>query len=155
MMFLFKKRNFKRQNRKKVVYIAFDIFNTILFPCPNFWRNVIINGNLCFGSKKFSDRKVKSGIINQYYHIRFPLHNVVFAQFHVAKDGAQVKQNGNKPHISHFTKMFYAGSTFSLHQVASPKAKLGLRIYLFKRMHQMRGVKIARGFANNEIIFHN
>ena len=45
-------------------------------------------------------------------------------------------------------------TTGSLHQVASEKTELRMRIFRFQRGHQVRGMQIARGFTGNKIVFH-
>ena len=129
MVLFLKEIYLERQDGKKFIHISFDVFDAVFFPCPNLRRDVIIYGYACFRLHKLGDIEVKTRVIHKYNHIRRPLHNVFFAESHVAEDGAQMKQHGDKAHVCQFFKMLYARSTNGSHEIAAKETELGSRVY--------------------------
>ena len=60
----------------------------------------------------------------------------------------------HQTHISERLVVAHKGAADTLHGVAAEVAKLGLGVALQERLHQTAGVKVAAGFAGNEIVFH-
>ena len=129
MVLFLKKIYLERQDGEKLVHISFNVFYTVFFPRPNLRRDVIIHGDACLRLQKLGDIEVKTRVIHKYNHIRRPLHNVFFAESHVAEDGAQMKQHGDKAHVCQFFKMLYARSTNGSHEIAAKETELGCRVY--------------------------
>ena len=66
-----------------------------------------------------------------------------------------MKKYRNKTHIGEIAIVTYTGSSHRRHQIATEKSKLCIGVKILQRLHQMRCVKVTRGFANYEVIFHN
>ena len=153
-MLLPKEFLFEREDGKKLVHIALDVLNAVLFPSPYFRRDIIINRNPGFGTNKLGDIEIETRIIDQNHDIGLPSYNVLLALFHVCKDSRQMKQHGNESHVCHFFIMLYHRTTFGCHQIASEKAEFRLPIYVFQSCHQMSRMQIARGLTDNQIVLH-
>ena len=150
-----KKLNLKRENGEKLIYISSYIFDAIFFPCPNLGRNIVINRNLRFRMHKLGNIEIKARIIHQNNNIRRPCHDVLLTSLHVGKDGSQMQQYRNKAHVSQLLIMLHHRSSYSSHHITAKETEFSPRILLFQCSHQVRSVQIARGFANNQIVFHN
>ena len=145
----------KRKYGKKLVHISFYILDPILFPCPNLGRDIIINRYLCFRMHKLSNIEIKARIIHQNDHIGRPRHDVLLASLHVGKNGRQMQQHRDKPHVGQLFIMLHHCSSHGSHQITAKEAKFSFRVFLFQCSHQVGSMQIARSLANNQIIFHN
>ena len=59
-----------------------------------------------------------------------------------------------EPHVGQFAVVLHQRAAHGLHQVAAEEAELGLCIGLFQRLHQVRGMQVARGFASYKVVSH-
>ena len=66
-----------------------------------------------------------------------------------------MEQHGDEAHIGEFAVMAHAGAADSRHQVAAEEAELSRSVNIFQRLHQMRGMEVARGFTGYQIILHS
>ena len=83
-----------------------------------------------------------------------PGRDVVLALLHGGKDGTQVEQNGNEAHIGQILVMLHPRAADRRHQVAAKEAEFRLRVFPLQGSHQVRGVQVAGGFADYEVILH-
>ena len=60
----------------------------------------------------------------------------------------------HQTHVGERFVVTHKGAADALHGVAAEVAKLGLGVALNERLHEAAGVKVAAGFAGNEIVFH-
>ena len=104
--------------------------------------------------QKLCNAEVKTRIIHQDNHIGMPSHNVAFALRHVAKNGAQMEQNGHETHIGQLAIVLHACAANGLHLIATKETKLGFGIALPQCFHQFGGMQIAACLTYEEIIFH-
>src|SRR5690606_21885388 len=86
MMFLFVKIFLERQNHIHVIDIAFNRFDTVFFPCPNLWRNIIMRVKTLLFCP-FGNSHIESGIIDKNYRIWMELFDVFFTKFDVIENG--------------------------------------------------------------------
>ena len=105
MVFLFEKRHLERKNGKKFVNVTLNVFDTILFPSPDLWRNIIIDRNICLGFYIFCYLQIEAWIIDQNHAIWLPNSDITLTHAHITKNHWQVKKHGNEAHISQFTIM--------------------------------------------------
>ncbi|MCY1531350.1 hypothetical protein D9M68_665730 [compost metagenome] len=145
--------NFERKNTKKLINHPFNAQYPFLVPGPYFWRNVIIHPDPLLFSK-FSDFKIETGKIDENKYIRPVHHQIILTKFHVFKNGSQVQQNFREAHKSHFGIMFNQYPPFGLHFISAKIPEDGLRILLFKRLHQVGTMQISGSFSGNEIVVH-
>ena len=145
---------FERQDGKQFGHIAPNGFDAPFFPRPNLRRDVIVGRNGRMPLQKLRNAEVKPRIIHQDNHIGMPSHNVAFALRHVAKNGAQMEQNGHETHIGQLAIVLHTCTANGLHLIATKETKLGFGIALPQSLHQFGGMQIAAGLAYKEIIFH-
>ena len=138
----FEEFNFKRKDREQLVYIAFDVLDAIFLPRPNLRRNIIIHRNVRMLLNKLGNLQVKARIIDQNNHIRLPLNNILLAFVHILKDGTQMQQDRNEPHIGQFLIMFDTSTSHRTHQITTEKAEIRLGILFLQGTHQVRCMKI-------------
>lgn len=101
------------------------------------------------------DAEVEAWVIHQYQGVGPPLHDVVLAEVHIGKDGAQVEQDRDEAHVGQVAIVLHRRTTSrGSHQVAPKEAELRLRVFATQGRHQVRRMKVARGFADNQVIFH-
>ena len=98
--------------------------------------------------------EIEAGIVDKYDNVGLPCEDIFLAHGHVAEDSGQVKQNGDETHVGKLAKMFYTCSAFGRHQVTAKVAELSRFVVCLQRLHQMAGMKVSRGFAHNEVVFH-
>ena len=98
--------------------------------------------------------QIKARIVHQNQHIRLPRNNVLLAALHIGKDGAQMQQYGNEPHIRQLFVMLHHHTAHCSHEVASEETELRLRVLLLQCSHQMGGMQVAGSFTDNQIILH-
>ena len=98
--------------------------------------------------------EIEARIIDQDYYVGTPRHNVLLTPLHVAKDGAQVKQDGHKTHIGQVLVVAHALATDGRHEVAAEEAKLRRGVILAQRGHQPAGVEVATRLAHYQIVLH-
>ena len=65
-----------------------------------------------------------------------------------------MQQHGNQAHIGQVAIMADACAADGRHQVAAEETEVSLVVNFLQRAHQVGGVEVARGFADDEIIFH-
>ena len=102
----------------------------------------------------FGYREVEARIVNEYHYIRIPGCDIFFTKRHILKDGGQVQQHRNEPHIGQFAIMLHQLSALRSHQVAAKKAELSLWVFFFQGFHEVRRMQIAARLANYQVIFH-
>ena len=124
----------ERKNHKHLIHIFFDGFYTTFFPRPKLRRNIINNLNSQF-FRKLRNPKIKSWIINQNQNIGFIFQNVFFTKFDITQNGFQILNHFQKSHKSQITVMFDESSSLFLHQVATPKTKICVLVFLFDGFH--------------------
>ena len=154
MMFFLEERNLERQDGKQFSHITLDVLDAVFLPGPKLGRYVIISRYVCIGFQELSNIQVKPGIVDQNHHIGLPPNNVFFAHFHVLEDGSQVQQHGDKTHVRHFLEMPHPLSPNRRHEVSAEESKLSVIVLFFQSRHQVRGMQVSTGFANNQIILH-
>ena len=154
-VFLFEERYLERQDRKEFGYIALDAADPPLLPCPYLRRYIIIGRDICILFQELSYLEIKSRIIYQYHHIRFPFHYIFLTSLHVRKDGTQMQQYRYKTHICQLLKMLDASATFSSHQIAAEETEFCKLVYFFQRAHQSAGMQISTSLAYYQVILHN
>jgi hypothetical protein len=97
---------------------------------------------------------IESGIVDKYDHVGLPLTDVVLAETQVAQDGGKMEEYRYEPHIGQVTVMLYPCAADSSHEIAAEETEVGLGVYFFQRLHQTRGVEVARCFSYNQIVLH-
>ena len=101
------------------------------------------------------DAEVEARVVHQYQGVRLPLHDVALAEGHIGKDSAQVEQYGDEAHVGQVAVVLHRRTTArGSHQVAPKKTELRLRVFATQGRHQVRRMEVARGFADNQVIFH-
>ena len=120
------KLSLKRENGKHFIHIPFNIFNAVLFPCPDFRRNIIINRSFKIFFYKFCNSQIKPRIINQYNHIRLKINYGFFAVIYISENHWSIFQYSPKTHKSHVTIVFHQFSSFCQHKVATQKAEFSI-----------------------------
>ena len=91
--------------------------------------------------------EVKPRIVDEYHHVGLPLQDVLLAHLHVAQDGGQVQQYGDKTHICQLAVVLDHRTAYSSHQVAAEEAELRLSVALLQTLHQVRRMKVAAGLT--------
>ena len=81
-------------------------------------------------------------------------HNVILTTLHVGKDSAQVHQYGYKTHVGQLAIVLHPRTAHCRHQVTAQKTEFSLRVFLLQSRHQVRRMKVARGFTNDQIVLH-
>ena len=84
--------------------------------------------------------EVEARIVDEDDHVRLPLTDVLLAHLHIAENGGQVHQYGDESHIGQFAVVLHQRSSHGSHLVAAKEAKLRLRVLVFQRLHQVRGM---------------
>ena len=121
---------------------------------PKSWEKYNKDRNPCVGMDKLGYIQIKARIVHQNQHIRLPRNNVLLAALHIGKDGAQMQQYGNEPHIRQLFVMLHHHTAHCSHEVASEETELRLRVLLLQCSHQMGGMQVAGSFTDNQVILH-
>ena len=79
---------------------------------------------------------------------------MLFTQPHATHDSSSMKCYLHEAHIGQFAIVLHQGASHGLHEVATKEAKLCVGVTCLKSTHEIRCVKVARGFACNKIVFH-
>ena len=90
MVLLLEERYFERQNGEQFIDIAFDILDTILLPCPDLGRDIVIDRDICPTLYIFCNLQVETRIVHQDYTVRLPLGDIALAHLHITEDGWQM-----------------------------------------------------------------
>ncbi len=138
MMLLLKERNLEWKDGEQLIHIAFNVFDTILFPSPNLRRDIVEHRYMSVTMHIFGYLQIKARIIDKYHHIRVPRFDIFFTKRHIPKDSRQMQKHGNKAHICQFAVMLYQLTTFCSHQVTSKKTEFRFGVLLFQGFHEMR-----------------
>ena len=146
--------NLERKYGKQLIYITTYILNAIFLPSPYLRRYIIIYRYLSMLFDVSGYLKIEPRIIYQYQHVRLPRFDVVLASVHIAEYSTQMQQYRDKAHVSQFAIMLYARSAYGSHQIATEETEFSFRIFRHQRLHKVRCVKVARGLAYYQIIFH-
>ena len=154
-VFLHEEVCLKRQDEIEVVHVASQCLDTMLFPSPDFWCNVIIDRTKRFAGHVSRHFHVKPRIVHQNYGVGSPSFNFTPTLRHAAQNGAQVTDDGDKPHIGQRAEMAKASVAHGRHLVATDEAELGLVVFGLEGFHQPSGMEVAAGFAGNQKIFHS
>ena len=142
------------EDGEELIDIALDVLNAIFLPGPNLRRNIVIDRNICLHFYIFSNLQVEAWIIDKNHTIGLPFGDIELTHLHVPKNRRKVQQYGNEAHISQLTIMFDAGTTNGCHQIAAKETELCVGVNFFQRLHQVGCMKVARGLACYEIVFH-
>ena len=134
---LFEEFYFKRQDREKLVNIAFDVLYAMFFPCPYLWRNVVVDRNIGLALHELGNVKVESRVVYEYDNVGIPTYDVLFAQTHVLKDRAQMEQYGDESHVGQFSIMLYERAAYCRHFFTSVEAKICILVQFLERLHQV------------------
>ena len=154
-MLAFKEIDLERQDGEKLVHVALDVLDAVLLPRPYLGSDVVVDRDTRAGMDVLGDAEVEAGVIHQYQSIGPPLHDVSLAEVHVGKDGAQVEQDGDEAHVGQVAVVLHRRTTArGSHQVAPKEAELRLRVFATQGRHQVRRMEVARGFADNQVVFH-
>ena len=146
--------HFEREDGKQLVHIALDILDAILLPRPYLGRNIIVDRYIRMRVYVLGYLEVETRIIHQNHRIGMPGRDVVLAQPHRSEDGAQVEQDRHKAHIGQLLVMLHPRATNGCHQVTAEETEFRLGVFLPQGRHQMRGMQVARRFADYEVILH-
>lgn len=65
-----------------------------------------------------------------------------------------MQQYRDKPYVRYFLEMLHPPSPSRRHEVSAKEPGLSVIVLLFQSHHQLQGMQVSTGFANNQIIFH-
>ena len=100
------------------------------------------------------DVEIEARIVDENHAVGLPFGDVALAHPHIAQDGGQVEQYGYEAHIGQLAVVLHKCAANGRHQVAAEEAEPCLRVNIFQRPHQMRGMQVARGLTGYEVILH-
>ena len=143
MVLAFKEIDLEGQNGEELIDIALDILDAVLFPCPDFRGDVIIDGYVCLGFYKLRYLQIKAWIVDEDDAIRLPGYNIILAHLHIPQYRRQMKKYRNETHIGEVAIVANAGSAHRLHQVATKESELRIGVKILQRLHQMRSMEVA------------
>ena len=66
-----------------------------------------------------------------------------------------MEQHRDKTHIGQFTIVADTSTANSRHQVATKETEISFTVCIFQRSHQVRGMQVARGLADYQVVFHS
>jgi hypothetical protein len=148
VMLLFEEVDFERKDGKKLIHIALDVLDAVFLPSPNLWGDVIIYRYGSVLVNKLGDFEVETRVIHKDNDVGVPLHDVLFADFHVAENGTCMEQDRNKTHVGKFLVVLDESSPYGSHLIATVETEISLGIVSFQGFHQVRSVQVARCFTN-------
>src|SRR5690606_36480480 len=145
---------FKRKNAQHTIYIALQLVNSILLPGPDLWGD-IVNHFYPFLFGPFGNAHIKTRIIDKDNCIWLVSRNVLLAEFHVAKYGADIQGYFYKAHKGKVAVMLAHQSSYGLHTLSSPKPEISIGILRHQLTHQVGSVQVATGFSGYDVVLHN
>ena len=154
MMLLLEEIDLEGEDREELIDIATDVLDAVFLPCPDLWRDIIVDGDICPRFYIFSNLQIKARIIHEDHTVRLPCRDILLTHLHIAEYRWQVQQYWDKAHIGELLVVAHTGASNGCHQVAAEESEVCLSVNIFQGSHQVRCVQVARGFANDEIIFH-
>ena len=148
------KRRLERKNRKHLVDIFFYRLDAVGFPCPQFWRNIVIDRRVEMRFDIFGYPQIETRIVNQNHHVGTKTNDSPPRVAQVAQYGRQMAHYCRDAHKCHVAIVLDLTAALGCHQIAAEKTELGCSIMLLQCRHQIRTVQIARCFACYDKIFH-
>ena len=150
----FEEIDLEGQDGEEFIDIAFDVLDAILLPRPDLGRDVIINGYVCPRFYKFCNLQIETRIVDQNDTVRLPRKDILFTHPHVPQYRRKMEQHGNKAHVGKVPIVAHAGTTHRRHQVAAKEPELRICVKILQRLHQVRGMEVARGFTDYQVVLH-
>ncbi len=154
MVFLLEEIHLEGQDGEEFIDIATDIFDAVLLPSPDLRGDVVIDGDVCPRFYIFCNLQVETRIVHEDDAVRLPRVDILLTELHILQDGRKMQQHGNQAHIGQVAIMADARAADGRHQVTAEETEVSLVVNFLQRAHQVGGVEVARGFADDEIIFH-
>ena len=142
------------QDAVEMVHIGLDEADAPFLPGPNLRRDVVVDGNVGVLFDPLGNLEIEARIVHQNEAVGPPRSDVAPTLAHAAQNCGQMTDDLHQTHVSERLVVAHKGAADTLHGVAAEVAKLGLGVALRERQHQAAGVKVAAGFAGNEIVFH-
>ncbi len=87
--------------------------------------------------RPFGDREVEARIVNEDQHVGDIVGNILTAEREILTDLAKMSQHIPNTHYSSIAVMPNEGTSDGRHEVATPKAEIGLGILMEERLHQI------------------
>ena len=147
-------RHLEGEDGEEFLDVTANGLDAPLLPGPYLRRDIVIDRYLRVLVDVAGYVEIEARIIDQDYYVGTPRHNVLLTPLHVAKDGAQVKQDGHKTHIGQVLVVAHAFAADGRHEVAAEEAKLRRGVILAQRGHQPAGVEVATCLAHYQIVLH-
>ena len=154
MVLLLEEIYFERQDGEQLGHVALDALDAVFLPRPYLRGYVVVDGYRGLGPHKLGDVEVEARVVYQYHHVGLPVSDVALGTRHVAQNGGQVQQHGYEAHIGQFAVVLHERAAHGLHQVAAEEAELCRRVGILQRLHEVRCVQVATGFAGYQVVFH-
>ena len=102
MVLLLEEIYLERQDGEEFVDIATDVLDAVLFPCPDFRRNVVKNMRNTtvwklftfrfplFISNVFCNLQIEAWIIHENHTVWFPISDVLLAHLHIFQNSGKM-----------------------------------------------------------------
>src|SRR5688572_18187810 len=134
---------FEWHDHEHAVYRFLDAMYAALVPGPNLRGNVI-EGFEAFFLRKFCNPHIKTGVIYQNYHVRFPSQDILLALLQETGNLENTSGHFHKTHESHFAVMRNQLPSYGLHLLAAPETEFRFRILDLELLHQIGSVQVTR-----------